>query len=120
MWVKRTEAELAAERRRQRRSRVRAAVLIGAFFLLMVTCLFGWGESARRLRVFVPVGELLSRLPFGVVAGIIVSFVFYKWGSKEQPTMVCPKCEATKYDDGVIDCSCGGRYELMEAMKHVV
>ena len=119
MWVKRTEAELAAERRRQRRSRVIAAVLAGALFLFMVTCPFGGGEGARRGRYVVPVSELLSRLPFGIVVGIIAAFVFYKWGSNERPTMICPKCDATKYDDGIRECSCGGHYELMESMKHV-
>ena len=118
MWVKRTEAEVAEERRRHRRGRLRAAVLFGAFVLLVVMCLFGWQEAGRRGRVVVPVSELLSRLPFAVVAAIICSFLMYKW-ERKRPMMICPQCEATKYDDGVTDCSCGGHYELMEGMKHV-
>ena len=73
MWVKRTEAELAEERRRQRHGRLRAAIVFGAFVLLLVTFFFGWREAARRGRFTVPVVELLSRLPFAVGAGIIIA-----------------------------------------------
>jgi len=118
MWIKRTEAELAEEQRRQRRSRLRAALLFGAFVLLLVTFFFGGREALRRGRFTVPVGELLSRFPFAIAAGAISSFVFYKW-ERKRPTMICPKCERSKYDDGVIQCSCGGHYEPMEGMKYV-
>ena len=118
MWVKRTEAELAEERRRQHRSRLRVAFLSGAFVLILVTFFCGGREAARRGRFTVPVAELLSRLPFAIAAGAISSFGFYKW-ERERPTMICPKCEATKYEDGVIQCSCGGHYEPMEGMKYV-
>jgi hypothetical protein len=118
MWVKRTEAEVADERRRRRRSRLWAAAAVGAFVMLMCTCLFGRRESDERGRVAVPLDELLSRLPFGIVAGIICSSVFYKW-ERNSPMMICPQCETTKYEDGVSRCSCGGHYEPMESMKHV-
>jgi|SRR5678815_689440 hypothetical protein len=118
MWVKRTKAEVAVERRRERRGDLWAAAAFGAFILLMVMCLFGWQEAARRGRVTVPLDELLSRLPLGVVAGIILSVVFYK-RERKPPKMICPRCEATKYDDGVGQCPCGGRFEKMEAMKYV-
>ena len=48
----------------------------------------------------------------------ICSFVFYKW-ERKRPTMICPTCETTKYDDGISQCSCGGQFEMMEVMKHV-
>ena len=85
----------------------------------MVTCLFGGQAIARRGRATVPLDELLLRLPFGVVAGIIWSVVIYKWERKRLPMMICPKCEATKYEDGTIQCSCGGHFEMMEVMKYV-
>ena len=119
MWVRRTEAEIAKERQRQRRSRLQGAVIFGTFILLMVLCFFGWRESARRGRFVVPTEEMLSRLPFASVAAILFAFVMYKWERKRLPMMICPKCETTKYKDEVTQCSCGGHFEMMEVMKYV-
>ena len=119
MWVKRTEAEIAQERRRQRRSRLWACALFGAFIMLMLTGLFGWQVAARRGRITVPANELLSRLPYATIAGILCGFVMYKWERKRLPIMICPKCEATKYADSLTQCSCGGQFEMMEVMKYV-
>ena len=118
MWVKRTDAEIAEERERRRRTRLRGAVLFGFFVLFIITCFFGWREAADRSRFTSPVVELLSRLPFALVAAIICAFLSYKLDRK-RPMMICPKCEATKYEDGVTACSCGGRFEKMEMMKYV-
>ena len=118
MWIKRTEAELAEEQQRQRRRRLRAALLGGAFVLVLVTFFFGWREGGRRGRLTVPVRELLSRLPFAVTAGTVCSFILYKW-ERKRPTVICPKCETTKYDDGIMQCSCGGHFEPIETMKYV-
>jgi hypothetical protein len=118
MWVKRTDAEVEEERKRERRSRRLGAVLGGIFVLLVVSVFFSRGEAAERGRVAVPVSELLSRLPFAIVAAVICAFLVYK-SDDPRPRVVCPKCEATKYDDGVRDCACGGRFENMETMKYV-
>lgn len=117
MWVKRTEAEIAEERKRQRRGRLRAAMLFGAFVLVMVTCSYGGHSYPHHL--FVPANELTSRLPFAAMSGIICAFAFYKWGGRKRPMMICPQCETTKYEDGVNQCPCGGHFELMESMKFV-
>jgi hypothetical protein len=117
MWVKRTEAEIAEERKRQRRGRLREAMLSGAF-VLVTTCLFHWGETDWRGRLIVPADELLSRLPFAAMSGIILAFVLYKC-ERRRPMMVCPKCESTKYEDGVNQCPCGGHFEMMESRKYV-
>ena len=118
MWIKRSEAELVEERRRERRSRLRWALLFGAFVLLLVTFFFGGPEAFRRGRFTVPVAEILSRFPFAIAAGAISSFVSYKC-ERKRPMMICPKCEATKYDDGATQCSCGGHFETMDSMKYV-
>ena len=116
MWVKRTEAEIAQEQRRQRRSRLWATA--GVSGVILVICLFVSREAFRRGHVFVPADQLLSRLPFAILAGIISGFVFWKW-ERVRPTMICPDCEVTKYEDGVIDCPCGGHFEKMDMMKYV-
>jgi hypothetical protein len=118
MWVKRTEFEIAEERRRQRRSRLRAAALFGVFVTLMTALTFGSREIEGRHRFTVPTSEILSRLPFSTVFGAVAAFAIYKF-QRQRPTMICPECEATKHDDGISQCSCGGHFEMMESMKYV-
>lgn len=118
MWVKRTELEIAEERRRQRRSRLRVAALVGVFITLMIALTFGWREIEGRHRFTVPTDEILSRLPVSMIFGAVVALAFYKL-VRERPTMICPRCEATKHDDGISKCSCGGHFEMMEGMKYV-
>ena len=119
MWVKRTEPEIETERKRQRRSRVLSAMVVGFIFLVVVLFTFGWREAGERRGFFVPANELLPRLPFAVGAGLLLGF-FYRWQERKRlPMMICPHCEATKYADGTIECSCGGHFEMMEEMKYV-
>ena len=118
MWVKRTEFEIAEERRRQRRSRLRAAALLGVFLTLMTALTFGSREIEGRHRFTVPTSEILSRLPLSIVFGAVAALAIYKF-QRTRPTMICPQCEATKHDDGIRQCSCGGHFEKMEVMKYV-
>jgi len=118
MWVKRTEPEIAEERQRQRRRHFRQAVTFGAFVFVMLTCLFGWREAGRRGRVVVPVAEYSSRILFAVAGGVVAGLAFFKW-NRQRRMMICPNCEATKYQDAVTECSCGGHFEMMEVMKYV-
>lgn len=116
MWIKRTEAEVAEERRRQCRNRAAWSLLPGAFVFLGV--LFLRLERVRRGAATVPDSELLSRVPIAVVAGGIYAIICYRWKQKP-PIMICPHCEAATHDDGVQTCSCGGRFEMIETMKYV-
>jgi len=52
------------------------------------------------------------------MVGIIGTLVWYQCGRK-RPMMICPQCEASKYEDGVDQCPCGGHFEMMESMKYV-
>lgn len=113
MWVKRTEAEIAEERKQQRRRRLRAAMLFGAF--IFVTFTFYSGR--RHGRLLVHANEILSHLPFAVMVGFIGTLMWYNLERK--PMMICPQCEASKYEDGVTQCPCGGHFEMMESMKFV-
>jgi len=117
MWVKRTESEIAEERQRQRRRHSRNALLAGALLMVMVTCTFGWAQGGHGGRFLVPPAKYSSRLPTAVVAGIVAALAFYKW-ERDRPMMICPKCEVTKYQDDVRECSCGGHFEIMENMKY--
>jgi len=120
MWVKRTEAELAEERKRQRRDHKRDAVLSGFVVLVFVTFVSGWLETYRRGRFIFPAPEPLSRLPFAIVIAVIFGFLMYKFKwDREQPLVNCPECETSKHEDGVDDCACGGHFEKYETMKYV-
>ena len=48
MWLKRTTEEIAEVKRKQRVSRVRAAVLAGSFLVLLTPRFFGVYEAADR------------------------------------------------------------------------
>ena len=118
MWVKRTEAEMVEQRRRQNRDHFWGSVLCAAFLAALGTCCFGWKEIARRDLFFVPSDELISRLPFSFTFGVVTAFVIYKWGWPKMPTSVlCPKCEITKLEDGQNQCACGCNFEKMDEMK---
>ena len=119
MWVKRTEVEIAEERRRLQRSRLQSCIFVGVIFTTFPTFLFGWRESADRGRLAVPADEILTRLPLAMVFGVIAAFVAYKLEKRRPPIMICPQCEATKYMDNTNECSCGGRFERIDVMKHV-
>jgi cytosine/uracil/thiamine/allantoin permease len=99
--------------------RVRAAVLAGVFALLVSVLVSRHERGYPQKTVLTPPRQWLQRLPYGFVFGVFVGFFVYKVIPPRRPMMICPKCEATKYEDGVGECSCGGRYEKMEEMKHV-
>jgi hypothetical protein len=46
-----------------------------------------------------------------------MTLLYYKF-HRERPVMICPKCEVTKYDDNMTECSCGGHFEKLEEMKY--
>ena len=89
MWVKRTESEIAEERRRQGRSRLRAAALFGVFLTLVTALTFGSREIEGRHRFTVPTSEILSRLPLSIVFGAVAALAIYKF-QRTRPTMICP------------------------------
>jgi len=76
MWVKRTEFEIAGERRRHRRSRLRAAALFGVFVTLMTAFTFGSREIEGRRRFTVPTSEVLSRLPPSLLSALLQRWRF--------------------------------------------
>ena len=118
MWIKRTEIEMTEEQQRRRRSHVRGAVIFGLFVATFTTVSFGWREAGDRHRLVVPTKEILHRLPGSIVFGAIAAVLIYKITGKRR-IMICPKCETSKHDDGVLNCSCGGHFENIEEMKHV-
>ena len=118
MWLKRTPEKVADVKRKQRLERIRISVVVGLLMTLMISLLFGWGEAYYRGRIFVPLDEIVNRLPFSLLVGLIAGVVCFLPGPRKR-TVVCPKCDTTKYVDGSLDCSCGGHFEDMDEMKWV-
>jgi hypothetical protein len=118
MWIRRTAHELAQEVRKQKRARLRNSIFIGGFFAVFTSLFRGWSEFGTRRGLIVSPNEIPDRIPFAVICGIIVAIVYLKF-YKPRVTMICPKCEQTKFDDGNSVCSCGGTFEKLIEMKFI-
>ncbi len=87
MWIKRAPAEIVEVRRNRRRNRVQGAALFGVFILVMVSLTFGWRQGGERGWFFVPVREIVGRLPGAIFCGVLSGALYY--GIKGQkPTVV--------------------------------
>jgi hypothetical protein len=119
MWVKRTEAEVAKAKTDANRIRLRWAVVAGAFSWLNCTFLHGKGWRSRYTSVFVSLEEVPMRMLEFLPVGVFLGWLVYRFRTKPRQVMVCPNCEATKDEDSVLACSCGGHFEYLETMKWI-
>jgi hypothetical protein len=83
MRVKRTLAEGIKVRRKHRRQRFMQAIVVGVFVTLMTTFLFSDLEWGRERHFFVPVDEILHRLPISVFCGVGAGLFFW-WLSRRE------------------------------------
>jgi len=125
MWVKLSAEELAqvkAERAASNRLlRKFAAILFGLLVVVVFSFKVGRESGEAKGRIARD-EEVPKRLPFALVGGVIAALVVY-WFDLSRVALhkflVCPKCEARKDDDGLLECSCGGRFIQMEDLKWV-
>ncbi len=116
MWAKRTEAEMVEQRRRQKRGRLLISLLFAVFIGVFLSFTFGY-KTGRGL-YFDPLDKIMPRLPAAFVFTAVAALVIYKWGGSKTPVSVlCPKCEITKLEDGQNQCACGCNFEKMDEMK---
>jgi hypothetical protein len=118
MWVKRTEAEIAAGKRRERLTDFAALLGLSALCGAGATFCFSGFEPALPGQLFAPRSQWVSRIPFGIFFGGGALFFLLR-SPRKPPAMICPKCETTKHDDGNRECPCGGHFEETTAMKYV-
>jgi hypothetical protein len=117
MWIKRTPEEIAAIKHERRRGWTRGALLFGTFVFLLTLFINGPSRTASTSRPFFVPGRLITRrLPFSIAAGVVCG-LFHLYYTKRTPTVVCPKCDAVKYQDDCFECKCGGHFEAIEEMK---
>jgi hypothetical protein len=118
MWVKRTDEEILAAKIQSKRLRRYGAIVIGVIVCALITFFRGRGWSAHYASNRVPLDEIPTRLPLAFVFGFLFGWFFYRRPSRRR-TVVCPKCEKTKFEDSQWDCPCGGHFEDVETMKWV-
>jgi len=120
MWVKRTAEKMEAVVRVKRSQRVRYAIVAGLITAVPYEFFFGGAQADKWHTYVVPGDQLLSRLPLAIIVGACFGLITFKvlLRSKRE-YWVCTKCEATKYADGVVECSCGGRFENLDEVKFI-
>jgi hypothetical protein len=118
MWVKRTDDEILAAKTKTKRLRRYGAIAIGVAVCAFGVFFYGKGWSIHHASNRVPLEEIPSRLPLGILFGFLFGWFFYHSPSRRR-TVVCPKCEKTKSEDSQWDCPCGGHFEDLETMKWI-
>ena len=117
MWVKKNADEREETRRRENRKDI--TVVCG---LALVATIFM--SALPRLKSgdphFTHAPEFLRNfVTFIVPVYISMTIVYLLDKRSRRREVICPKCERSKYDDGIMDCSCRGRFEYLSEMKWV-
>jgi hypothetical protein len=118
MWVKRTNEEITAARRRNVIGRIRGALFMCAVVVILFAFVRGGGRSLVPAAT-VSLEEAVSRLPRSLFYGIIAGLIFYCFPGNSAKNMVCPKCKKVTRKVSQVQCSCGGHLEDAETMKWV-
>ncbi len=67
--------------------------------------------------------EMFDSIPCALLIGLIVGLIAYGFLFRENPppqsTLMCSKCETTKFEDGDYECPCGGHFVDINTMKWV-
>ena len=119
MWQKRTEQEIAEARKRDSHTRRFVATLFGIVFGVIFVFVRGRSWSLHHASPYVSWDEMLARIPFALIVGLLAGWIFYRFRPSSKRTMICPHCDKTKFDDGVVRCSCGKDFVDIETVKWV-
>ena len=95
-----------------------AAVGFGVIIGVVVLFCHGEYEKFNGTNLFVSRGEIPGRIAFALLSGTLVTVIFLRLGKKGRNSMICPRCEQTKVDDGIYQCSCGGGFEKLDEMTY--
>lgn len=121
MWVKKSPEELQKPFPIKRR--LLGALALGSFVFIGSTTFGGIYYYGATGHLFCSFQEMASRTPLGLLFSIIVGSLFYWFSGRKSPSpkgvLLCQKCEKTKFDDGILDCPCGGSFENLQTMKLV-
>jgi hypothetical protein len=121
MWVKKSQKEI---QKQSQKSRILASLGVAAIIFLgsVFTNGGGIGYAVRGTYFIHHLYEIIDNIPIALLIGLIVWLIGY-WLLPRQNTnqvvMFCLKCESTKFDDGNLNCLCGGHFENIVTMKWV-
>ncbi len=117
MWVKMNSDDIVAARQKEKKQDVIQILGLAVILTILTAAICdpkGYHPHVATLVEFAARFMILF-IPIVIVCAIIVRFT--KRGKRR--TVICAKCESTKYDDGVLTCSCGGQFESLARMKWV-
>jgi hypothetical protein len=115
MWIERTQEEIPTGKSRDTSRRREGAIVFGiGMFLVLI---FFLGDADPRWPGFRPWGEMIQIMPTTVFFSVWLGCFYFL--TERRRTVICPLCENAKYDDGVADCPCGGRFVDLVSMKWV-
>jgi hypothetical protein len=121
MWVKKSPEELRKSFSKKRR--LLGALAFGTMLFLM--CVFTNGKGWVRTGSFFKhqLSDMVNSVPIALLISTITGLISYWLLFRETPSpngvLLCQKCEKTKFDDGTLDCPCGGHFEDIQTMKWV-
>ncbi len=122
MWVKKSKEE--PQKSMSQKSRMRASLSVAALCFILITTfrgIIGYGATGQLFHYFY---EIADRTPVALLISSAIGLTIYWLSGKKSAapkgeTLMCPKCEATKFDDGDYECPCGGHFEDLNTMKWV-
>jgi len=122
MWVKKTAEELKQEELSEAKRKFPLFyVLIGS--LVITAIMAGLGFLGSRFvespAPLYTIEELPLYLPFFFIFGFILCSCIALSKQKARKTVICPKCEKSKFADDNNQCDCGGQFEHISILKWV-
>ena len=119
MWQKLTEEKINKARRKITRTQKCQATVVGIIFGVISLLFWSKGSAAKHSSPFVSWQEMPARISYALTIGLAIGGLYYYRLIRKQKMVICPKCEAAKYQDNVIRCSCGGDFVDMVTVKWV-
>ena len=98
-------------------------VMLILSFCYLGIMIFNYGRLTQRPGPFIrSYDDMMQVFPsvlfLWVLTMIVIKFINFPV-PPQKIVMICPKCEETKNDDGVLTCSCGGHFVDLRTMKWV-
>ena len=117
MWVDRTQEEIE----KVRQQRLYQDIGVASFVWIISTILIAAFPKRKELGGMIdPIAmdEIARRIPvaMGIGIGIALIYLYYR---RQRQTLICPKCDSTKFSDGHGTCSCGGQFRPLDEMKWI-
>ncbi len=127
MWVKKTEQELANEKKGFKPSLIAPTTVFISTLLVMIISNITGGAKTYFGREPANLMEFISSLPIILLIAIGLSLLVYllqltlriNFLKEKEKVVICEKCNNKKVNDGNFICDCGGSFIIITEMKWV-